>query len=40
MEWWSDEMMVTSIDSRIILDKKKNPVFDYTGETEKTFDEF
>lgn len=40
MEWWSDEFMVTSIDSRIILDKKKNPLFDYTDTSEKSFDEF
>lgn len=40
IEWWSDDFMVTSIESRIILDKKKNPLFDYTWETEEKFDEF
>jgi len=40
MEWWSDEIMVTSIDSKIILDKKKNPLFDYKWIIEETFDKF
>ena len=40
MEIWTNDFVVTSIDSRIILDKKKNPLFDYTGETKKTFDQF
>jgi len=40
IEWRTDEFTVTSIDSRVILDKKKNPLFDYTGTTKTTFDEF
>ncbi len=40
IEWWTDEFVVVSIDSEIILEKKKNPLFDYEGITKTEVDEF
>lgn len=39
IEWWSDEIKVVSIESRVILEKQKNPLFDYTWFDKETFDE-
>lgn len=39
IEWWTDEFMVVSIDADCILDKKKNPLFDYTWVPQITYDE-
>jgi len=39
VEWWTDEFVVTAIDERVILDSKKNPLFDYTGVPKVTYDE-
>ena len=39
IEWRTDEFVVVSIWSRIILDKKKNPLFDYAWETEESYNE-
>ena len=40
IEWWSDELKVTSIWSEIILEKKKNPLFDYNDIPEQTVNEY
>lgn len=40
IEWWTPEILIVSIEERIILESKKNPLFDYTWVGEPTFDEF
>ena len=40
VEWWTDEIVVTAIWTRIILDKKKNPLFDYTWIPKVSYDEY
>jgi len=40
IEWWTDEFVVVSINEKVILDKKKNPLFDYSWTDKVTYDEF
>ena len=39
-EWWTDDMMIVSLESQVILEAKKNPLFDYTWQSKTTYDEF
>lgn len=39
IEWSTDDFVVVSIWTKIILDKKKNPLFDYTGVSKTTYDD-
>ena len=39
IEWWTDDMKIVSIWSTVILDKIKNPLFDYEWVSKTTYDE-